>query len=358
MYYQGLPARGLQCAAKRLPDLLTNLSIREGRRRLQPGGQTRSFQGSGRRAKSAPSTPLAGIPLPEFSAIEPMVGQWQLTLVNEPHDPPCRFSGTHRILRRNTVVNTGGKVLLKGKAALISGAAAGIGAGIAELFAESGAQVALLDVNGAGAQAKAASIRQKGGQALGYTADVRNREALAFAVEDTVAQFGGVDVLINNAGVYPRHTFLEMTEQQWDEMQDINLKSMFHLAKLVIPHMMRRRAGHIVNISSITFFLGLKNLTHYIASKGGVIGFTRALAREMGEYDIHVNCITPGLIETEGEKALSVPQKEIDTMVGYQCLNRRILPLDIARACLFLSSELSSGVTGQTLNVDGGWVMY
>lgn len=248
--------------------------------------------------------------------------------------------------------------MLKGKAALVSGAAAGIGAGIAELFAESGAHVALLDVNGPGAEAKAALIRRKGGEAVAYTADVRNRDALAFAVDDTVARFGGVDILINNAGVYPRHSFLEMTEQQWDEMQNINLKSMFHLAKLVIPHMMTKRSGHIVNISSVTFFLGLKNLTHYIASKGGVIGFTRALAREMGEYDIHVNCITPGAIETEGEKALGVSQEEIDTMVDYQSLHRRILPLDIARVCLFLSSGLSSGMTGQTLNVDGGWVMY
>ena len=249
-------------------------------------------------------------------------------------------------------------MLLKGKAALVTGAAAGIGAGIAKLFAASGAQVALLDVNRLGAEANAASIREKGGDAFAYAADVRNRETLASAIDATVGRFGGLDILINNAGIYPRQPFLEMTEQQWDEIQNTNLKSMFQLAKLVLPHMVKKRSGHIVNISSVTFFVGMKDLAHYIASKGGVIGLTRALAREMGEYDIHVNCITPGAVETEGEKELNPPQEQIDAILDLQSLRRRILPLDIARVCLFLSSDLSSGMTGQTVNVDGGWVMY
>jgi 3-oxoacyl-[acyl-carrier protein] reductase len=148
-----------------------------------------------------------------------------------------------------------------------------------------------------------------------------------------------------------------MTEQQWDEMQDINLKGMFHCIQAVLPHMISQRAGKIVNISSVTFHLGMASLTHYVASKGGVIGLTRALAREVGEHNIHVNCITPGAIKTESE-ARFVTDAQAKEMMAKQSLQRRIMPLDVARVCLFLSSELSDGMTGQSLNVDGGWVMY
>jgi 3-oxoacyl-[acyl-carrier protein] reductase len=118
-----------------------------------------------------------------------------------------------------------------------------------------------------------------------------------------------------------------------------------------------RRAGKVVNISSVTFHLGMALLTHYVASKGGVIGLTRSLAREMGEFNIHVNCITPGAIKVEAE-AKVVTAEQVQAWMASQCLQRRILPIDIARVCLFLSSELSDGMTGQTLNVDGGWVMH
>jgi len=162
-------------------------------------------------------------------------------------------------------------------------------------------------------------------------------------------------VLINNAGIYPRKPFLEMAESDWDHMQEVNLKGIFHCTKLVLPHMISRRAGKIVNISSVTFHAGARNLTHYVASKGGVIGFTRALARKVGEHNVHVNCITPGAVEVEAEKIHADP-REIQQVVSLQCLRRRIVPLDIARVCLFLASDLSGGMTGQTLNVDGGWI--
>jgi 3-oxoacyl-[acyl-carrier protein] reductase len=181
---------------------------------------------------------------------------------------------------------------------------------------------------------------------------------MAKVVEAAVSRFGRIDVLINNAGVYPRQPFLEMTEEQWDTMHDVNLKSVFHCTKLVLPHMVRQRAGAIVNISSVTFFTGLKHLTHYIASKGAIIGFTRALAREVGEHNVRVNCITPGAIETEGERKLIPSKEEADKVMELQSLKRRITPLDLARVCLFLSTELSDAMTGQTLNVDGGWIMY
>jgi 3-oxoacyl-[acyl-carrier protein] reductase len=121
--------------------------------------------------------------------------------------------------------------------------------------------------------------------------------------------------------------------------------------------MVKQRSGAVVNISSVTFFTGLQNLTHYVATKGGIIGFTRSLAREMGEHNVRINCITPGAIETEGERKL-MSKEESDLFLGRQSLKRRITPLDIARVCLFLSTELSDAMTGQNLNVDGGWVMY
>ncbi len=248
-------------------------------------------------------------------------------------------------------------VLLKDKVAIVTGAAAGIGAGVAQLFCREGAHVFLSDVNGIGAEHAAASLRSEGGSAFAFAADVRNPSAMAEVVQNAISRFGQVDVLINNAGVYPRQAFLDMTEEQWDTMQNINMKGTFHCTKLVAPHMVQQRAGAIVNISSVTFFLGMKNLTHYLAAKAGIIGFTRGLAREMGEHNVRVNCITPGAVETEGEKAVAT-NEQADSIVELQSLKRRIVPLDIARVCLFLSTELSDGMTGQTLNVDGGWVMY
>jgi 3-oxoacyl-[acyl-carrier protein] reductase len=247
--------------------------------------------------------------------------------------------------------------MLKNRVALISGAATGIGEEVARLFASQGAQTFILDRDLAACRSVAESIVSAGGAATAFGGDVRRRQDIAAWVESAISGFGRIDVLINNAGVYPRQAFLDMSEAQWDEMQDINLKSMFHTAQMVLPHMVARRAGKVVNISSVTFHVGMALLTHYVASKGGVIGLTRSLAREMGEYNIHVNCITPGAIKVEAE-AKVVTAEQVQAWMASQCLQRRILPIDIARVCLFLSSELSDGMTGQTLNVDGGWVMH
>ena len=187
--------------------------------------------------------------------------------------------------------------------------------------------------------------------------DVRDRAAIEGAVARALQEWGRIDVLINNAGIYPRQEFLSMKESQWDEMQDVNLKSMFHTHQAVLPHMVSRGQGKIVNISSVTFHLGVPNLTHYVASKGGVIGLTRSLAREFGAHNIHINCITPGAVLVEAEKAVATDE-QVRAFVAQQSLQRRIMPIDIARTALFLSSELSDGLTGQTLNVDGGWVMH
>lgn len=248
-------------------------------------------------------------------------------------------------------------MLLKDKVAVITGSATGIGNETARLFAREGAALALIDRNRAANDATAAELTKAGVKALAFTLDVRDRGAIEAAVGETIRAFGAVDVLVNNAGIYPRQPFLDITEAQWDEMQAVNLKSMFHMTQAVMPGMIAQKSGKVVNISSITFHLGPAKMVHYVASKGGVIGFTRSLAHEVGEHNIHINCITPGAVLVEAEKTV-VTDDQIKEWVGLQCLKRRIIPIDIARTCLFLSSELSDGLTGQTLNVDGGWIMH
>lgn len=247
--------------------------------------------------------------------------------------------------------------LVKDKVVIVTGAAAGIGLGVARLFAEQGAHVFLSDINGIHVHKAAKDLQATGASVFSFEADARDRVAMGKVFQEALSRFGRIDALVNNAGIYPRQAFLDMTEEQWDAIQDINLKSVYRCTKLAAPHMVRQGSGTIVNISSVTFFLGMKNLTHYVASKGGIIGFTRSLARELGEYNVRVNCITPGAVETEGEKAVAT-KEQVTALVEMQGLKRRIVPLDIARVCLFLSSELSAGMTGQTLNVDGGWIMH
>jgi 3-oxoacyl-[acyl-carrier protein] reductase len=243
-------------------------------------------------------------------------------------------------------------MLLKDRVALVTGAATGIGEAIARLFAAEGAHVLLFDRDPAGCAEVAESIG-----AAAIAGDVRSADDISAAVAAAIARFGRIDVLVNNAGIFPRKAFLEMSEAEWDEMQDVNLKSMFLTSRAVLPHMIAAGAGKIVNISSVTFHLGVPGLTHYVASKGGVIGLTRSLAREMGPRNVHVNCVTPGAIHTKSE-ARFVSEEQVREFVAHQSLQRRITPEDVARVCLFLACGLSDGMTGQTLNVDGGWAMH
>ena len=247
--------------------------------------------------------------------------------------------------------------LLEDKITIVTGAAAGIGRGIADLFANEGAVVYLLDIDEKGVNAAATEIRESGGTVHPFASDISRRETIEPAVNDALERYGRIDAVVNNAGIYPRRSFDEMTEAEWDETQNVNVKGIFHMTKLVLPHMRARRSGKIVNISSVTFHIGYPRLTHYVASKGAVIGFTRSLAREIGPDNVHVNAVTPGAIETEGEKIHANPD-DIAQIMEEQCLRRRILPLDVARVCLFLACELSDGMTGQAVNIDGGLVTY
>ncbi len=248
-------------------------------------------------------------------------------------------------------------MLLDSKIALITGTATGIGESVARLFAAEGARVFLFDRDAALNQEVAKSIQSSGGWAQDFSGDVRNAADIAMWVDAAMREFGRIDLLINNAGIYPRQAFLGMTEAQWDEMQDINVKSMYYCLQAVLPHMVSQGAGKVVNLSSVTFHLGMGNMVHYVTSKGAVLGLTRSLAREMGPHNIHINCITPGAIKTESE-ARFVTDEQAQYFLSQQSLQRRLMPLDVARVCLFLSSELSDGMTGQCLNVDAGWVMH
>ncbi|MBV6430062.1 MAG: Pyridoxal 4-dehydrogenase [Bryobacteraceae bacterium] len=217
-----------------------------------------------------------------------------------------------------------------------------------------GAKVVVLDRDGGAARHVANRIGENG---MAVEANMRDRGRLAAAVEATIERFSRVDILINNAGVYPRMPFLELTEEQWSDMQDINLAGTFRMSQLVAAHMVKQRSGKIVNISSVTFFLGTKLLSHYVATKGGVIGLTRVMAKELGEYNIHVNCITPGAIQTASEKFF-VTEEQSREFLTMQSLKRRLQPVDVARVCAFLAGPMSDGMTGQTVNVDAGWAMH
>lgn len=247
--------------------------------------------------------------------------------------------------------------LLNNKVSIVTGAALGIGASIAELFAAQGSIVYLIDINGEACEATARRINEAGGTAHAHTGDVSRVDSVIGAVQSAASRHGRIDILINNAGIYPRRAFVDMEEAEWDQMQNVNLKSLFHLCKLAVPHMIRQREGKIVNLASVTFFKGMANLSHYVASKGGMIGFSRSLAREVGPHNVHVNCITPGAIKTEGEDVHADPAVLADIQ-SRQCLDRRLLPVDVARVALFLASGLSDGVTGQIVNVDGGLILY
>jgi 3-oxoacyl-[acyl-carrier protein] reductase len=252
---------------------------------------------------------------------------------------------------------------LDGKTAFITGAGAGIGEATAKLFAQQGASVIVFDRDVSGAEAVAEAIRATGGKAFAASGDVRDTACIDQVIARAEAEFGGVHILVNNAGIYPRAALTEISDQQWDEVLDINLKGAFHCTRAVVPQMIKRLSGKIINISSVNMHVGATNFSHYIASKGGLIGFTRALARELGDYNIHVNAVTPGAVNTEAEKRLVAAQGQagqdaVAGIVARQCLKRRILPSEIAGVCLFLASSLSDSMTGQTLNADCGNALY
>jgi len=245
-------------------------------------------------------------------------------------------------------------VTLEGQIAIVTGAARGIGLAIARRLGREGAGVVLLDRDVEALGRAAAVLREENPDVSPVAVDVTVEEAVRAAVDGVVSTRGRIDVLVNNAGIYPHTPFEELTFAEWRRVLATNLDSVFLCSHAVFPAMKSRGYGRIVNISSAGFLVGEAGMTHYIASKGGVIGFTRALALAGGPHGITVNAITPGFIETPG--VLEDPDElaAIDQFVEEQTVKRRGVPEDIAECIAYLVSPAASFITGQTVNVDGG----
>ena len=246
--------------------------------------------------------------------------------------------------------------LLEGKVAIITGASRGIGKGIAEVFADQGATIAFTYASSdEKARAFEAELAAKGAKAKGYKSDAADFNAAQTLVDEVVAEFGTVDILVNNAGITRDTLLMRMSEEQWDEVLRVNLKSVFNLTKAVIKPMLKARSGSIINMTSIVGVTGNAGQANYAASKAGMIGFTKSVAQELGSRNIRCNAIAPGFIETEMTEKLD--PKIVEEWRNTIPLKRGGTPLDIANTTLYLASELSSYVTGQTLHVCGGMHM-
>ena len=243
--------------------------------------------------------------------------------------------------------------ILEGKKVIITGASRGIGRGIATVFARHGADVAFTYSSSEG-PAKELEEQLTG---LGVTARAYKSDAASFQdAESLVAQvledFGGVDVLINNAGITRDNLLMRMSEEDFDAVIDTNLKSVFNMTKAIQRTLLKQRSGSIINISSVVGVKGNAGQANYAASKAGMIGFTKSMALELGSRNIRCNAIAPGFIETEMTQKLD--EKTVQGWRDAIPLRRGGTPEDVANACLFLASDLSSYITGQVLNVDGG----
>lgn len=249
--------------------------------------------------------------------------------------------------------------LLTGKVAIVTGAGGALGAGITHGLSQAGAAVVLADVKIEATEAVAAQIRNDGGRATAVRCDISQSSEVEEMVQQATASYGGVDILVNNAAIYPYRAWTEIDEAEWDRVFAVNIKGYYLCARAVYPSMKARGGGKIVNISSITFFLGQwGKLLDYVSSKGAIVGFTRALAREVGVDNINVNCIAPGAFPTDAEKIHPNPEGYEALILQNQAIQRRGRPEDIANAVLFFASPLSDFISGQSLLVDGGWVTH
>jgi len=247
--------------------------------------------------------------------------------------------------------------MLQGKTALITGASRGIGKGIAEIFAKNGCNIAFTyasSVEKANAFAKEISD-QYGVKIQGYQSNAADFSQSMELAEKVIADFGKVDILINNAGITRDTLMLRMTEEQWDEVIDTNLKSAFNLTKAMLKHFLGNKAGSIINMTSVVGVMGNAGQANYAASKAGMIGFTKSIAKELGSRNVRCNAVAPGFIETEMTHALdeNVRKAWADTIP----LKRGGSTEDVANLCLFLASDMSTYITGQTISVCGGMLM-
>lgn len=241
---------------------------------------------------------------------------------------------------------------LSGKNALVTGSTRGIGRAIAETLAKSGARVAVVGRDLQKAQDAAAAV---GNGSRGFACDVSDTGAVAKLVADVEAAFGSIDILVNNAGITRDNLVMRLKDEDWDAVQNANLRGAFAAIRAVSRGMMKRRTGRIINVSSIIGIIGNKGQANYAASKAGLIALTKSVAKELGSRNILVNAVAPGFIETEMTAAMTPEAREA---LGKQiALERLGTPQDIAATVAFLASDLASYITGQVLVVDGGMVM-
>jgi 3-oxoacyl-[acyl-carrier protein] reductase len=241
---------------------------------------------------------------------------------------------------------------LSGKTAFVTGSTRGIGLAIAQTLYAAGAKVAVVGRDAARASEVASAL---GSRAAGVACDVAQEDQVVAAVSAAEAALGGVDILVNNAGLTRDNILLRLTDQDWDAVLDANLKGAFHTTRAIIKGMMKRRAGRVINMSSIVGLTGNKGQANYAASKAGLIGFTKSVAKEYASRNILVNCIAPGFIETD--MTASLPDAARATLLEQIALGRLGRPEDVAGAVLFLASDLAGYITGQVLVVDGGMVI-
>lgn len=243
--------------------------------------------------------------------------------------------------------------LLEGKVAIITGATRGIGKGVAEVFAKNGANIAFTYVSSdEKAKVFEAELNGMGIKAKAYKSNAADYAAAEKFINDVVEEFGQIDAIVNNAGITRDGLLMRMSEENWDDVMNINLKSVFNITKCALRTLLKQRSGSIINMSSVVGIEGNPGQSNYAASKAGVIGFTKSIAQELGSRNIRCNAVCPGFIETEMTADLdeAVKAKWMEDIP----LKRGGTPEDVANACLYLASDLSTYVSGQTLNVCGG----
>lgn len=246
--------------------------------------------------------------------------------------------------------------LLDGKVAIVTGASRGIGKSIAEMFIEHGATVAFTFVSSEEkAKALEAELSSKGGTAKGFRSDAADFNSAHELVDQVLKEFGSIDIVVNNAGITRDTLLMRMSEEQWDEVINVNLKSAFNLTKAVLRPMLKARSGSIINMSSVVGVKGNAGQANYAASKAGILGFTKSVAAELGSRNIRCNAIAPGFIETEMTGALD--EKVVQEWREAIPLKRGGTPEDVANLTVFLASNMSAYITGQVINVDGGMLM-
>ncbi|MFU2158337.1 3-oxoacyl-[acyl-carrier-protein] reductase [Caldisericum sp. AR60] len=244
---------------------------------------------------------------------------------------------------------------LKGKVVIITGGASGIGRETAQIFAKEGGRIAIFDMNEAGLREVEDEIRATGGECIGYKVDVSDFESVNSAVQKVLNDFHTIDVLVNNAGITRDNFLVKMDIEDWNRVIAINLTGTFNCGKAVLPIMMEKMSGVVVNVSSVVGVYGNIGQSNYAASKAGVIGLTKTWAKEFGKKGIRVNAVAPGFIKTPMTE--KVPDKVIEYMVSKTPMGRMGEAREVANAILFLASDEASFITGHILHVDGGLVI-